>query len=84
MELPLIGYKEYAAESETTGETMPSGFPYITEERGQHGELRIVVPAVYEGYIEVHYKGLRRFPTAEVISLLTIIAVAVYQVGRRI
>lgn len=63
MELPLTGYRGY--EIDADGET---AVPYISEERGAHGDLRIVVPSGYEGNIRVAYKGFLLFRVAEGIS----------------
>ncbi len=68
MELPLTGYKGYGIE--TLGETAA---PYITEERGAHGDLRIAVPPGYTGNIRVSYRGFLLYRVAETISGVTVL-----------
>ncbi len=80
LELPLIGYMGYVVEGDNGRETDLR----ITEERGQHGDLRIAVPASYAGYIEVNYRGLKIFHVAELVSALTVLGIAVLWISRRI
>ncbi len=68
MELPLTGYKGYGIES-----TEGTAVPYITEERGAHGDLRIAVPPGYAGNIRVAYKGFFLYRVAEIISGVTVL-----------
>jgi len=68
MELPLTGYRGYGIDAD--GET---AVPYITENRGGHGDLRIAVPSGYAGTIRVSYKGFILFRVAEVISGVTVL-----------
>ena len=77
--MPLMGYKGYGIEAEGAGE-----LPYITEQRGNHGDLRIAVPTGYEGTIHIAYKGFLIFRIAEIISaisIVTIIAINLYRKG---
>ncbi len=76
-ELPLIGYKGYALKGDG------GVLPYITEERGAHGDLRIAVPGGYEGSIEVYYKGFLSFRIAEAISALTMAAIIAWWIYKR-
>lgn len=68
MELPITGYHGYGIDAEPGEEE-----PYITEERGSHGDLRIAVPAGYTGDIEISYKGFLMFRIAERVSGITIL-----------
>ncbi len=68
MELPLTGYRGYGLDAD--GET---AVPYITENRGAHGDLRIAVPSGYAGNIRVSYKGFILFRVAEGISGVTVL-----------
>lgn len=74
LELPLIGYKGYAIENDAQEEN----FPYIDEERGAHGDLRVVVSAGYVGDLRIWYKGFGIFKVAEMISLLTVLGIVGY------
>lgn len=76
IEFPLIGYKGYtvkeiAAESDASYAAQP----YICEERGEHGDLKVAIPAGYAGSIRVFYQGFPIFRIAEVISLITVLAI---------
>lgn len=68
MELPLTGYRGYGLDAD--GET---AVPYITENRGAHGDLRIAVPSGYAGNIRVSYKGFVLFRVAEGISGVSVL-----------
>lgn len=74
LELPLTGYKGYSIENEAQEEN----FPYIDEQRGAHGDLRVVVPAGYAGDLRIWYKGFGIFKVAEIISLITILGIVGY------
>ena len=78
VELPLTGYRGYGLEADT-GTVQP----YITQERGAHGDLRIAVPSGYAGNVEVSYKGFAIFRVAEGISLLSILTGMGMGIGRR-
>jgi hypothetical protein len=56
-EIPLTGYKGYAIKA--TGSDAEQ--PYITQDRGAHGDLRIAVPPNYSGTITVSYQDLALF-----------------------
>lgn len=79
IELPLIGYKGY----EVNSEKEDGKKPFVADERGTHGDLIVVVPANYKGYIEVGYKGFISFRIAEVISALTLVGIVIFGVKRR-
>ena len=81
MEVPLIGYIGYGIRS--VSDVLDSGGPKIAEDRGKHGDLRVVVPANYEGDMEIHYTGLISFRIAELISLMTMLTIVVIHLGRR-
>lgn len=81
LELPLLGYRGYGVRArEQGGETDGSrraertgGVPAVAEERGAHGDLKIAVPAGYEGELEISYRGNRLFDAAEWISIGSLI-----------
>lgn len=79
LELPLTGYKGYAVKSEKTEDRLP----YISQERGAHGDLRVVVPGDYQGVIKIYYEGYMSFRVAELVSLFSVISIIVYLTGRR-
>lgn len=76
MEFPLIGYKGYGLECSTEG-------PYITEQRGAHGDLRVAIPAGYKGELAISYQGFMSYRIAEGISLITIIGIIFICLWRR-
>lgn len=78
LELPLLGYKGYQVSGNGA-----ENVPYITEQRGAHGDLRIAIPAEYEGEIQVAYKGFVSFRIAEMVSLFTLIGFVVAAYYRR-
>ena len=45
--------------------------PVITEERGSHGDLRLRIPAAYQGRLRIAYRESALFRVADVISLVT-------------
>lgn len=64
LEIPLTGYQGYAIELvEGSGET-----PYLSDKRGDHGDLRIAVPGGFQGRVRIWYKGFAIFRVAEVVS----------------
>lgn len=81
LELPLTGYKGYGLE---TAEAAGEDSPEITGERGAHGDLRIAVPAGYQGSISISYVGFPIYRVAEAISILTILILLCVTVGRRL
>lgn len=68
MDLPLTGYRGYGVEADAGRPT-----PYVTQERGAHGDLRIAVPPGYAGDIRVSYRGFPIFRAAEGISGITVL-----------
>ncbi len=76
LELPLIGYKGYGLECSTEG-------PYITEQRGAHGDLRVAIPAGYKGELVISYQGFMSYRIAESISQITIIGIIFICLWRR-
>ena len=79
LELPLIGYKGYAIEAEEA----ETASPYFTQERGDHGDLRIAIPSGYSGELKIAYKGHWSYRVAEAISLMTILGLSIYAAGKR-
>lgn len=80
VEIPLMGYKGYKLKVSEQAEEIP----YITEEVGNHGDLRIAVPAGYQGRISISYAGFPIFHAAEVISLVSLAAmICVYFYHKR-
>lgn len=81
IELPITGYRGYGIDATAlAGEDVP----VIDEQRGAHGDLKIVVPAGYEGRISVSYKGFFLFRAAEWISLLSILGTALFLINRKV
>ena len=78
IEIPLIGYMGYGLDCDGA-----DTIPYIAEQRGQHGDLRIAVPGGYQGNIRVSYQGLISFRIAEWISIITLLGIVAYAVRRR-
>lgn len=78
VELPLTGYRGYRLEA---GEGV--GKPYVTEDRGAHGDLRVAVPAGYAGNIKVSYKGFTVYRVAEGVSILFILICIGMCIARR-
>lgn len=77
MELPITGYMGYGIDAEPGTEE-----PYITKERGAHGDIRIAVPAGYTGGIRIYYKGSAVSKVAELVSGLAV-AAAIWEVFRK-
>lgn len=71
IDLPLLGYRGYAVH----GEAFQGEKPYIADERGAHGDLRVAVPAEYRGELRVCYDGLTSFHIAEAVSLASIVMI---------
>lgn len=84
LELPLFGYKGYAVAEQEERQSGAAG-PYIAEDRGAHGDLKLAVPAGYEGTLRISYEGLWLFHAAEAVSLAGLAAVLGLSVraGRR-
>ena len=61
-----------------TTEENTAKVPYIMQERGEHGDLRIAVPSGYEGSLHISYRGFVSYYIAEVISLLTAVGILVH------
>lgn len=80
VEFPVIGYKGYGIDCAHRA----SGIPYISEERGGHGDLKVMVPGGYMGEIKVSYKGFADFRVAEAVSLVTLLCVGIYFVWNRL
>lgn len=79
MEFPLIGYRGYTAKAVAKeSNPSPAELPYICEERGEHGDLKLAVPAGYCGNIRISYQGFPIFRIAEAVSLVTILAIILF------
>lgn len=78
LELPLTGYKGYAVECVASGTRLAEEVPYITEERGSHGDLRILVPGNFQGTIRVAYRGFAIYRIAETVSALTLLGIGIW------
>lgn len=93
LELPLLGYRGYAVQTrEQGGETEGNReadrtveVPVVAETRGAHGDLKIAVPAGYEGDLEIFYRGMPLFDVAGGISAGSLIlgAAGAYVLKRR-
>lgn len=68
IEIPLTGYKGYGVTASDSG----SGVPFLSEERGAHGDLQLTVPAGYQGTVHISYKGLPLFRVADTVSLVSL------------
>ncbi len=79
VEIPLTGYKGYRLKA--SGQT--NMVPRIAEEVGNHGDLKIAVPAGFQGEISVYYGGLPVFHVAETVSLVTLVFLVVLQFCHR-
>lgn len=79
LELPLIGYKGYVLKCSESEEFSP----YISEIRGNHGDLRVIIPPQYSGVLQVSYKGETVFRIAEAISMITLLGLAATVERRR-
>lgn len=69
VEIPLMGYKGYQLEVSEQTEIVP----YIAEEVGNHGDLKLAVPAGYQGDVRIYYDGFPIFHVAEAVSLATLV-----------
>lgn len=79
IEIPLTGYKGYALEASAESDDMP----FISEDRGAHGDLRMAVPAGYQGTVQIFYEGFAVFRAAEALSLTGMaVMLAFYLYGR--
>ncbi len=79
LEVPVIGYKGYELDSRVqTGEA-----PYITEQRGAHGDLRIAIPAGFSGKLHIAYKGFFSDRIAEIVSIVSIIGILLFAIKER-
>ncbi|MCM1303783.1 MAG: hypothetical protein NC305_07890 [Lachnospiraceae bacterium] len=72
IEIPLTGYRGYGIEASGAGEEVP----FLSDERGAHGDLRLAVPARYQGTVRISYQGFALFRAAEALSLGSLAAVA--------
>lgn len=72
LDIPLYGYKGYDVSANGyIGEVAP----YISEDRGNHGDLRIIIPENFEGKLHIYYRGEKLFILANCLSLVTIGAI---------
>lgn len=75
--LPIIGYKGYEVDcAEDAAE-----LPYIAEEPERsngHCDLKIMVPAGYNGELKVSYKGFVSYRVAELISVVSLLFIGGY------
>ena len=72
LELPLQGYKGYKAVDEKGKEIM------ISEKRGAHGDLKLIIPAAYSGNISVSYVEFPIFRVAEGITVISVMSSAIW------
>lgn len=82
LEVPLIGYKGYAVKELDSVEEQAEK-PFVAEERGTHGDLRLAVPPGYQGSVQVFYQGFAIFHVAEAVSLVSLLALAGIYLYRR-
>lgn len=70
IELPLTGFKGYGVKGNVkSGDSLP----YVCAERGAHGDLRLAIPAYFEGDIEVGYYGNGITKAFEWISVIGVV-----------
>lgn len=74
IEVPLTGYKGYTVTSPLS----------IADERGAHSDLRIAVPGGYSGDITIRYKEAPLYLAADIVSLISIFALAGFKLFRTI
>ena len=67
MELPLLYYKGYVAKGEEGQK--------LSVVCGENNVLRVLIPAGYQGKIEVDFKGFWYWRVAEVVSLATLLMI---------
>ena len=79
IEIPLTGYKGYGV----TASGSEAGLPSVSGERGAHGDLRLEVPAQYQGTVKISYQGFALFRVAEAVSLCSLAAAAGMRVCRK-
>lgn len=72
IEVPLTGYKGYVVTSPL----------YIAEERGYNNDLRIAVPGGYSGNITIRYREMPLYLAADIISLISILALAGFKLSQ--
>ena len=74
VDIPLLGYKGYGVEV-LENEGAGTEIPCIAETVGNHGDLKVDVPAGYRGTISISYQGFAFFHVAEAISCLSLMFV---------
>ncbi|MBQ2803937.1 MAG: hypothetical protein IJF07_08580 [Lachnospiraceae bacterium] len=80
LEVPLTGYWGYDVEGMLSDD---KNEPYLTRERGAHGDLRLAVPAGYQGSIKIAYRGDFIFKIAEGISICSVLGCVIYGITKR-
>ena len=73
IDLPMLLYKGYQAKDVATGERF-----VVT--KGENGHVRAILPAGYQGTVQVRYSGMWYWRVAEAVSLLFWVAVIVGRV----
>ena len=76
IELPMLYYKGYRAEDVVTGEVFETL-------QGNSGDVRVILPAGYDGSVHVWYNGMWYWRVCEVISLLTVIGIIFFWKRKR-
>lgn len=70
VELPMLYYKGYTAEDVVSGER----FEIVS---GNAGDVRVLLPAGYDGSLHVWYSGMWYWRVAEAVSLLALLGIAI-------
>ncbi len=76
IELPMILYKGYSVEDTVTGET-------LTLCKGENGDIRVMLPAGFEGTVRVWYSPMWYWHAAEAVSLCFWLCIIVWLIRRR-
>ena len=85
IDMPVMGYKGYDIKVKDML-SLSEEIPYVSEEVGMHGDLKLIVPKGFSGKISVSYEGFWFFHVAELVSMLTIISIVgvkLYQMGKK-
>jgi len=79
LELPVFGYYGYVAKDVERDDIKIA----LSEKKGAHGDLRIVIPGGYEGTVMIWYEGVPIFWVAELVSLIFMMSYIILLVTRR-
>ncbi|MDE5932669.1 MAG: hypothetical protein K2H40_09345 [Lachnospiraceae bacterium] len=77
IDMPLLYYRGYAAEDTATGSS-------LRVEKSELCKVRVIVPAGYEGEISLLYREYWYWRVAEMIELISVVAIAYVCFARKI